>query len=485
MEKALDKWYGKLKHEAIKIKRQAKAVAELETPFERNLREATSNKRWGCPNSVLHELTLDAQTYKYRQKIMTRALENLNGNQEKWRRILKTLIMLEYLMKNGGDNIADELRGEQLLFRRLSNFQYREDGHDRGSGVREKADTLVRLLNDKEFLKSEREQAKLHHTKLTGAGPTAIGGGRKSPSRDASSSSSVISSAINEALNEFRPGANDSKSLSTSQAAELERRFNRLKEEQMAERAAKENVNRFEDRSRTPNSPRAGSPSQDDRQPKEDKYGLFDPSFALQDNDSDSDRSQGPRGRSSNSKAAANIDLLDMDEPPRSAPGAAQEEWADFCSPATSSTPSVPRLPAASSISAKAPGNLMDFDGPPPSPPQSGQDLGTTNFTSFDEDFFEADFKSAQPSMAGGWSGGAGEPERGANHMSGYSQPQSQPMPSTNPEGPVFSGTFLDGMGGGAVDMCNLKMDKVQAPPEGKATGPRALQELDAFQLGT
>lgn len=24
-------------------------------------------------------------------------------------------------------------RGEQLLFRRLSNFQYREDGHDRGA----------------------------------------------------------------------------------------------------------------------------------------------------------------------------------------------------------------------------------------------------------------------------------------------------------------------------------------------------------------
>ena len=28
-------------------------------------------------------------------------------------------------------------RGEQLLFRRLSNFQYREDGHDRGAVPRE------------------------------------------------------------------------------------------------------------------------------------------------------------------------------------------------------------------------------------------------------------------------------------------------------------------------------------------------------------
>lgn len=58
---------------------------------------------------MLHELALDAQTYKYRQpfgkascllaggrKIMARALESLNGNQEKWRRILKTLIMCAY-----------------------------------------------------------------------------------------------------------------------------------------------------------------------------------------------------------------------------------------------------------------------------------------------------------------------------------------------------------------------------------------------------
>ncbi|CAL1130768.1 unnamed protein product [Cladocopium goreaui] len=507
MEKALDKWYGKLKHEAIKIKRQAKAVAELETPFERNLREATSNKRWGCPNSVLHEIALDAQTYKYRQKIMTRALENLNGNQEKWRRILKTLIMLEYLIKNGGDNIADELRGEQLLFRRLSNFQFREDGQDRGSGVREKADTLVKLLNDKEFLKAEREQAKMHHSKLTNQGPTAIGGGRKSPTKEASTSANVISSAINEALNEFRPGVGvgDSKSLSSSQAAELERRFNRLKGEQMAERAAKENVNRLEERGRSSRSPRPTSPED---VPKEDKYGLFDPSFALRDmrDDSDSDRSQGaPRGRGSSSKgmeaAPANIDLLDMDdEPARAGPSPAAgsssaDDWAEFCTPASSSTPSAPRFqapPPATSATSASPNNLMDFvDGPSPSPPQPSSDFGA-NFTSFDSpgNFFEAEFQSA-PSTAGSgpWNMGGGGPgvSPDRNHLSGYSQPQpQQPMYSTSTEGPTFSGTFLDGMGAGAADMCNLQISDNVKAPAGKTQSPgRALQELDAFQLGT
>ena len=109
---------------------------------------------------------------------------------------------LEYLIKNGSENIADELRGEQLMFRRLANFQCREDGQDRGSGVREKAEMLVKLLNDKELLRSEREQAKLHHSKLTGAGPTAMGGGRRSPESSGSGVPSVLTAAFNEAMNE-------------------------------------------------------------------------------------------------------------------------------------------------------------------------------------------------------------------------------------------------------------------------------------------
>eukprot|EP00437_Effrenium_voratum_P049961 CAMPEP_0181542016 /NCGR_PEP_ID=MMETSP1110-20121109/77696_1 /TAXON_ID=174948 /ORGANISM="Symbiodinium sp., Strain CCMP421" /LENGTH=284 /DNA_ID=CAMNT_0023673699 /DNA_START=156 /DNA_END=1007 /DNA_ORIENTATION=+ len=269
---------------------------------------------------------------------MTRALESLNGNQEKWRRILKT----------GGENIADELRGEQFTFRRLASFQCREDGQDRGGGVREKAENLVKLLNDKDLLRSERDQAKLHHTKLTGGGPTAMGGGRSQSSGSSGSNdiSKVVSSALNDALGEFRPGGPDTRSLSSSQAAELERRFNRLKEEQMAERAAKERGgNRLEERSAGSRSPR----DEERSGPKEDKYGLFDPSFAPRDgNDSDSDQS--PSRVPGKQAPAPAVDLLDMDdgEPSRaapytSAPEQVDEGWADFCTPSTSSAPSMPR----------------------------------------------------------------------------------------------------------------------------------------------
>eukprot|EP00930_Biecheleria_cincta_P082834 TRINITY_DN72485_c0_g1_i1.p1 TRINITY_DN72485_c0_g1~~TRINITY_DN72485_c0_g1_i1.p1 ORF type:complete len:506 (-),score=107.07 TRINITY_DN72485_c0_g1_i1:50-1567(-) len=401
LEKTFDKWYGKLKHEAIKIKRQAKAVAELETPFEKNLREATSNRKWGCSNSVLHELALDAQSYKYRQKIMARAWENLKGNQEKWRRILKTLIMLEYLLKNGSDTILAELRTEQLSIRRLTSYQCREEGVDRGSGVREKAEKIFKLLEDKELLKEEREQARLHHAKLSGSG-TAGGGG---PARKAAS---MPSWSI------------DSGNISSSQAAELERKFERIKQEKLEERAAKEKHCKFgagdsgddrrgdRDDDRRDDRDRENSPRDRRRSPpREDRYGLFDPACrpARDDSGSDSDRS-GRRGASPRprSSQAAEVDLLDMmdEKPSSSAPSVSRPsstpDWTNFCAPPASSAPVVstttaPAVPQASPANA----NFMDFVGEPES--STGSRATATPVTTGADDLFgDASFQSGNPS---------------------------------------------------------------------------------------
>lgn len=407
LEKTFDKWYGKLKHEAVKIKRQAKAVAELETPFEKNLREATSNRKWGCSNSVLHEIALDAQSYKYRQKIMARAWENLKGNQEKWRRILKTLIMLEYLLKNGSDTILAELRTEQLSIRRLTSYQCREEGVDRGSGVREKAEKIFKLLEDKELLKEEREQAKLHHAKLSGSGNAGGGGGpaKKAPSM---------------------PSWNiDSGNISSSQTAELERRFERIKQEKLQEKAAKEKHCKFgggdggddrrgdrddrhDDRDKD-KSPRDRRPSP----PREDRYGLFDPATrpargSRDDSGSDSDGS-GRRRPSSPPRGsrAGEVDLLDMmdnqdEKPSSSAPSASgpssTPEWANFCAPPASSAPvfSGPSASAAPQVM-PAEANFMDLVGEPSS---TGSTATATPVTT--DLFGDASFQSGNAGTAFG-----------------------------------------------------------------------------------
>lgn len=423
LEKTFDKWYGKLKHEAVKIKRQAKAVAELETPFEKNLREATSNRKWGCSNSVLHELALDAQSYKYRQKIMTRAWDNLKGNQEKWRRILKTLIMLEYLLKNGSDTILAELRTEQLSIRRLTSYQCREEGVDRGSGIREKAEKIFKLLEDKELLKEEREQARLHHAKLSGSG-TAGGGGsaRKAPSRPSFS---------------IDPG-----NISSSQAAALAQRFDRVKQEKLEERAAKEKNVKFgggdsgddrrgdrdddrrgdrdddrrDDRDRE-KSPRDREKSPREKSPREDRYGLFDPASrpargSRDDSGSDSDRSgrRGPSAPSSSSQARE-VDLLDMmdmqdEKPSSSAPSLSRPsstpDWANFCAPPASSAPVASTATARTAPQVNpANTNFLDFAGEPEhvNPSSTGSTATAMPVTTAADNFFgDASFQSGNPS---------------------------------------------------------------------------------------
>eukprot|EP00931_Biecheleriopsis_adriatica_P000424 TRINITY_DN10044_c0_g1_i1.p1 TRINITY_DN10044_c0_g1~~TRINITY_DN10044_c0_g1_i1.p1 ORF type:complete len:476 (-),score=108.20 TRINITY_DN10044_c0_g1_i1:5-1432(-) len=408
MAKKLDKWYGKLKHEAVKIKRQAKAVAELETPFEKCLRQATSNKKWGCPNSVLHELTIDAETFKYRQKILARAWAKLGGNQEKWRRILKTLILLEYLLKNGSETIAPELRSEQMTFKRLTSYQCREDGIDRGTGVREKAEVIVKLLDDKDLLATAREEAKAHREKLTGNGPTAVGGGsRRQRASSGPGGQKGLSNAVGSLVSELT-GETVTKKLSTSQANELEQRFNRLREERLAELAERESKGVGNSGSRDDEDDRrrgdAGPKADEDTQrqmPKEDSFGLFDPAFRPEhDSCSDSDaEGEVKSGHSKSKPPPPAADLLDMD--------GSQEMSAHSSSPPNSFPLPLPSVSQA----APATSNLMDLLDEPSKPaaapaavPASAQTCG---FTASSDDFANTAFQSSAavnitPTFSGG-----------------------------------------------------------------------------------
>eukprot|EP00933_Yihiella_yeosuensis_P042804 TRINITY_DN3746_c9_g1_i1.p1 TRINITY_DN3746_c9_g1~~TRINITY_DN3746_c9_g1_i1.p1 ORF type:complete len:585 (-),score=148.85 TRINITY_DN3746_c9_g1_i1:66-1727(-) len=493
IEKTMDKWYGKLKHEAVKIKRQAKAIAEVETPFEKNLREATSNRKWGCPNSVLLELAADAQSYKYRQKIMQRTWENLQGNQEKWRRILKTLIMVEYLLKNGTEQILPEVQSEQMCIRRLTSYQCKEDGLDRGTGVREKAECLLKLLNDKELLKTEREQAKQHRAKLHGNGSTSVsGGGRGHSSSD----------GFGHSGSGFSSGRGN---ISSSQASELNSRFDRLKQQQQQERAAREKDFRFNDDERDRDGDSQERRRQDDNRnrdsprdnrPQQDSYGLFDPSFRPS-NDSGSDSDRGPIRRKSdkNSKAPPQEDLLDLgfggDDP--AAPGAAADinSMVDWGTSFDSTPQPVPAPAAASSssgfklappppppstsaiagtVSSAAGGNLMDFmaDGSADPQPTTGEhksmdlfdgsDFNSGGYTAggsqgqstnpFETDADFASFSSAPPTMSpavdsfGMSSSSGGYP---TSQMPIASQMPAQPFvamaaPTSLGQGPTFMG---------------------------------------------
>mmetsp|Transcript_1903 Transcript_1903/g.4861 ORF Transcript_1903/g.4861 Transcript_1903/m.4861 type:complete len:547 (-) Transcript_1903:112-1752(-) len=172
----MDDIFNKARKEAIKLKREAKRTLELETPLERNIREATSNENWGCANSILYDIAVAAQDYSDRQKIMKKIREFMDEKPHKWRRILKTLNLVDYLLKNGTDRTVDDCLGEQYTVRRLERFSYSEEGKDRGAAVRDKAKAISEMMGSKDALRQAREEAKAHREKFGGLHSNTVEG---------------------------------------------------------------------------------------------------------------------------------------------------------------------------------------------------------------------------------------------------------------------------------------------------------------------
>lgn len=149
------------------IRRNLKNVVYNFTEAEVKVREATSNDPWGPPSTLmadLAEMTYSVQAYA---EIMSMLWRRLNDHGKNWRHVYKSLVVLEYLVKNGSERVVRQCVDNLFSIQTLKDFQFLDkDGKDQGSNVREKAKFLVALLKDQERLKEERERAKQARSRL-------------------------------------------------------------------------------------------------------------------------------------------------------------------------------------------------------------------------------------------------------------------------------------------------------------------------------
>jgi ENTH domain len=80
-------------------------------------------------------------------KILAHFYLKLQSKAHEWRRILKTLNSIEFIIKNGSPNAIQALKREIYKLQSLSNFSHVESGKDKGQSVREKIGLIVDLLN--------------------------------------------------------------------------------------------------------------------------------------------------------------------------------------------------------------------------------------------------------------------------------------------------------------------------------------------------
>ena len=106
--------------------------------------------------SEIANLTYDGVAFS---EIMPMIWKRLHDQGKNWRHVYKALVLLEYLMKIGSEQVTKNCKQNIHAIEKLEEFQYYDHNKDHGINVRGRAKSLVSLLKDEERLKTERVRA--------------------------------------------------------------------------------------------------------------------------------------------------------------------------------------------------------------------------------------------------------------------------------------------------------------------------------------
>lgn len=141
------------------LRRQVKNMVKNYSEAEVKVREATSNDPWGPSSTLMSEISDLTYNIVALGEVMRMIWKRLNDHGKNWRHVYKSLVLLDYLIKNGNEKVAQQCKEHIVAIQTLKDFQYMEEQKDQGSSVREKAKQLVSLLRDDDRLKQERVKA--------------------------------------------------------------------------------------------------------------------------------------------------------------------------------------------------------------------------------------------------------------------------------------------------------------------------------------
>ena len=148
-------------------------------PTERMLKDTMSDEQGGIPNSVLEDIAERTKHPNEFPIIMRAIWANLNAPKSQYKKILRTLTVLETIVKFGSSRAVQEIHDEVLKLRFLHDFSYvDEDNQERGNGIRTKAKYISDTVSDFKVLDSEREQAQSAKQKFVGISSNNFGGFR-------------------------------------------------------------------------------------------------------------------------------------------------------------------------------------------------------------------------------------------------------------------------------------------------------------------
>lgn len=134
----------------MSIRKRIKNAFMKYSHAELKVREATCNdpKVDTPPESLMSEIAELASDPEAFAKIMKVLWKRLDDRGKLWLHVYKSLIVLEYLIKNGNDKVVQQCKERNNIFKTLNAFEYTEKGNDYGRRVQGQVLKLQKLLLD-------------------------------------------------------------------------------------------------------------------------------------------------------------------------------------------------------------------------------------------------------------------------------------------------------------------------------------------------
>jgi len=176
--------------------------------IEQMLEEATSNEHCHANLSLLNDIADRAGGYADYQTIVNHIEKTIQLDKQKWRRLLKTLFLIEHLLRVGNNRFVTSLNSFSYKIKELKNFKYIDDkGDEKGGSIREKASFIIDLLEDSDKLDEEKKNYKEWKNRIAGVSNNGSTNGISSVSSSSITQSNyggVSSSNYNHKKNEDR-----------------------------------------------------------------------------------------------------------------------------------------------------------------------------------------------------------------------------------------------------------------------------------------
>lgn len=147
------------------------------TETEAKVREATNDDPWGPSGAQMQEIASYTFTYEQFPEVMGMLWKRmLQDNRTNWRRTYKSLLLLDYLIKNGSERVVTNAREHVYDLRSMENYAFVDDnGKDQGVNIRHKVSDMIEFIQDDDRLRDERKKAKKNKDKYVGMSSDAMG----------------------------------------------------------------------------------------------------------------------------------------------------------------------------------------------------------------------------------------------------------------------------------------------------------------------